>query len=126
MDYRGGGVAGVPVTLELVRTEWDVDAQEQKREVMVAGTVTTGADGRASWETKAPASPGSYLIVARAMSGDREITDDTYVWIPGATEETYESNSESIELVTDKGTYAPGDTARVAVRGVGAHDPGAR
>ncbi len=117
VDYRGGGVAAVPVTLELVRTEWDPDAQEQRREVMATGRVTTGADGRAAWETKAPASPGSYLIVARAMSGDREVTDDAYVWVPGAAEDTEEVDSESVELVTDKGTYAPGDTARVAVRG---------
>jgi uncharacterized protein YfaS (alpha-2-macroglobulin family) len=118
VDYRGGGVAGVPVTVELVRSEWDDSAQEQRRAVMTTASVTTGADGRAAWETKAPASPGSYLIIATAKSGDRDVTDDTYVWIPGATEETYERDSESIELVTDKSTYAPGETAKVAVRGV--------
>ena len=51
------------------------------------------------------------------MSGNREVTDDAYVWVPGQSEESYESDSESFELVTDKATYAPGDTARVAVRG---------
>ena len=50
VDYRGGGVAGVPVTVELVRSEWDETAQEQRREVMASGSVTTGADGRAHVE----------------------------------------------------------------------------
>lgn len=118
VDYRGGGVAGVPVTIELVHTEWNSSTQEQRRDVKATGSVTTGPDGRASWETKAPPDAGSYLIVVRAMSGDREVTDDTYVWVPGATEETYESDSESIELVADKGTYLPGETARIAVRGL--------
>ncbi|BCS32999.1 hypothetical protein TBR22_A22240 [Luteitalea sp. TBR-22] len=117
VDYRGGGVAAVPVTIDLVRTWWDENSGEQKREVITTGTVTTGADGRASWETKAPAAGGSYRLEARAMSGDRQVTDDSFVWVPGATEEAYESDSESIELVTDKGSYAPGETARVAVRG---------
>lgn len=117
VDYRGGGVAGVPVTVELVRSEWDFDAQEQKRDVLVTATVRTDADGRASWQTPAPATGGSFLLVARAMSGNREVTDDSFVWVPGASDETYEQSSESIELITDKGTYAVGDTARVAVRG---------
>lgn len=123
VDYRGGGVAGVPVTVELVRSEWDDAAQQQRREVIATGSVTTAADGRASWATRAPASPGSYLVVATARSGDRDVTDDTYVWIPGATDDTYESDSESIELVTDKGSYAPGEIAKVAVRGVAPTTP---
>ncbi|MCC6164474.1 MAG: hypothetical protein IT182_14080 [Acidobacteria bacterium] len=123
VDYSGGGVAGVPVALQLVRTEWDWSAQEQRREVITTGTATTGRDGRASWETKAPASPGSYLIEARAMSGDREVADNTYIWIPGATDQTYESDSESFELIADKATYAPGDTARIAVRGTAPSTP---
>lgn len=117
VDYRGGAVAGVPVTMTLVRTRWNPDTGEDMRETAATGTVTTGADGRASWETKAPAAGGSYLVAARAMSGDREVVDDAYVWVPGETEPTYESDSESLELVADKRTYAPGETARIAVRG---------
>ena len=70
VDYRGGGVAGIPVAVQLVRTEWDSNAQQQRREVLVSDTTTTGADGRATWQTRAPSSPGSYLLEARAMSGD--------------------------------------------------------
>ena len=123
VDYRGGGVAGVPVSVSLVRTEWDTTSQEQRREVVSTTTVTTTADGRATWETRSPASPGSYLLEARAMSGTREVSDNTYLWVPGPTDETYESDSESIELVTDKGTYAPGETAKVAIRGTAPSTP---
>ena len=123
VDYRGGGVAGIPVAVQLVRTEWDSNAQEQRREVLVSDTTTTGADGRASWQTTAPSSPGSYLIEARAMSGTRAVTDNAYLWVPGATEETDASGSESIELLSDKSTYAPGETAKVAVRGAAPTTP---
>jgi uncharacterized protein YfaS (alpha-2-macroglobulin family) len=123
VDYRGGAVAGVPVTIDLVHTEWDSDSGEQKRQVMGSTKVTSGADGRARWDTKAPNTSGSYLVVARAMSGPREVTDDSYVWVPGTGESTYEESSESIELVADKGTYAPGETARIAVRGTAPATP---
>jgi uncharacterized protein YfaS (alpha-2-macroglobulin family) len=117
VDYRGGGVAGVPVTVDLVRVSWDEDSGEQKREVITSGKVTTAADGRATWDTRAPAAGGSYRLEARALSGDRQVTDDSFVWVPGATDDVFENDSESIELVTDKSTYAPGETAKVAVRG---------
>ena len=117
VDYRGAGVAAVPVTVELVRTQWDENYSEQRRDVVASGRVSTRSDGRATWETKIPSAPGSYLLVARAMSGDREVSDNAYLWVPGPREQTDEESSESIELVTDKGTYAPGEVARVAVRG---------
>jgi uncharacterized protein YfaS (alpha-2-macroglobulin family) len=123
VDYRGTGVAGIAVAVQLVRSEWDSSAQQQRREVVSSSTTTTGADGRAAWQTRAPSSPGSYLLEARAMSGTRAVTDNAYVWVPGATEETYSSGGESIELVTDKSTYMPGDTARVAVRGAAPTTP---
>ncbi len=123
VDYRGGGVPGVPVAVELVRADWDEATQAQRREVVASTSIRTGSDGRATWQTTTPASPGSYLLEARAMSGDRQVSADTYVWVPGATDETYESDSESIELVTDKSTYAPGETARVAVRGLAPTTP---
>ncbi|WP_157899252.1 alpha-2-macroglobulin family protein [Luteitalea pratensis] len=123
VDYRGSGVVGIPVTVQLVRTEWDSNTQQQRREVLTSGNTTTGADGRATWQTRAPESPGSYLLEARAMSGTRAVIDNAYLWVPGATEETYTSGGEVIELVTDKSTYAPGDTAKVAVRGVAPATP---
>ncbi|MBA2353597.1 MAG: hypothetical protein H0V80_02900, partial [Acidobacteria bacterium] len=123
VDYRGGGVAGVPVSVDLVRTAWDEDRGESIRETITSGSATTGADGRATWQTTTPARAGSYLVVVRARSGDREVTDDGYLWIPGATDETYESDSESVELIADKGSYAPGDVARVAVRGLAPSTP---
>ena len=117
VDYRGGGVAGVPVTAELVRTEWDEHASAQRREVIASGQVTTGADGRAVWQAQVPAASGSYLLVARALSGDREVSDTSYVWVPGRGEDAFEESSESFELIVDRSSYAPGDVAKVAVRG---------
>ena len=119
IDYRGGGSRRHP-GCRATRTN-HVGFEH-------AGTASRGRDlghddHRRRWTgevaTTAPSSPGSYLIEARAMSGTRAVTDSAYVWVPGATDETDASGSESIELLSDKGTYAPGETAKVAVRGVG-------
>lgn len=117
VDYRGTAVGNVPVTVEFVRTEWNSDAGRLERDVMATSTLTTGADGRGTLTAAAPARAGSYRVVVRATSGDRNVTDESWLYVPGDEEPTYESSDRSLELIADRGSYAPGDTARVAVRG---------
>src|SRR5690606_31693177 len=80
-------------------------------------SVTTGPDGRGEATLPAPSRPGSYRIASRAASGNRTVSDETWLWVPGAGDSTYESSDQSVELVTDKGSYVPGDVARIALRG---------
>lgn len=117
VDYRGTAVPGVAVNVDVVRSEWNSDTGEQEREVVDTFALTTGQDGRGQATFNAPSRPGSYRIVSRAASGDRTVTDEHWLWVPGASESTYDSGEQSLELVSDKGTYAPGDVARIAVRG---------
>jgi uncharacterized protein YfaS (alpha-2-macroglobulin family) len=117
VDYRGTAVPGVAVAVDVVRSEWNSDTGTQQREVVHSLVLTTGQDGRGQATFDAPSRPGSYRIVSRAASGDRTVTDEHWLWVPGASESTYESGEQSLELVSDKGTYAPGDVARIALRG---------
>lgn len=116
VDYRGVPVADVPLTIEVVRTEWNSDTGRLEREVAATTTATTNAEGRVASDVTAPARPGSYRIVTSASSGDRTVTDEQWLWVPG-DEVTYDSDTQSFELIADSASYAPGDIARLAVRG---------
>src|SRR5690606_13783366 len=100
-----------------VRSEWNSDTGRQERDTVDSLALTTGQDGRGQATFAAPSRPGSYRIVARAASGDRTVTDEQWLWVPGAADTTSETGQQSLELVSDKGTYAPGDVARLALRG---------
>lgn len=123
VDYRGTPVPGVAVSVDLVRSEWNSDAGRRERELVSTTTLTTSDDGRGETELVAPTRAGSYRVVSRAVSGDRTVTDEQWLWVPGEDSRRYESSDESLELITDKGTYAPGEVARLALRG---HRPAAR
>ena len=88
------------------------------REVTTA-TVTTDADGRASWTVPVPSAPGDYRVRASAQSGGRTIADDSYLWVPGAqqlTEDDY-GYDKYLELIAEKKSVQPGETSRFLIRG---------
>jgi uncharacterized protein YfaS (alpha-2-macroglobulin family) len=118
LDYKGEPKANVPITVKVERRRYPSGyGSEPEVTVITQATVQTDAGGRATWQTTLPAQSGSYIFHATAPSGDREIEETTGIWIPGAEERTYESDEQYLELVADQKTYAPGDTAKLLVRG---------
>ena len=96
---------------------WDEDGGT--REVS-SGTVTTDAAGRATWTIPVPTVAGDYRLRAAAEAGGRQILDDSYLWVPGPREMTAEEDygfDRYLELIPEKRTLAPGETARFLVRG---------
>jgi len=81
------------------------------------GTVTTDADGRATWVATLPAEPGSYRFRVVGDSAGREVEDTSSVWVTGAADAYADSSDTCLELIADKPSYKPGDTARLVVRG---------
>ena len=57
------------------------------------------------------------------MSGDREVTDNAYVWVPGTDDDLTSATASRSSSIADKASYAPGDTAKVAVRGASPTTP---
>ena len=49
------------------------------------------------------------------MSGDRSVTDTSWTWVTGFA--LGDEGDSELELVPDKKTYQPGETAKFAVRG---------
>jgi uncharacterized protein YfaS (alpha-2-macroglobulin family) len=59
---------------------------------------------------------GSYRATASARTPEnRTVSDWAYVWVSGGAGEADGERRERIELVTDKKSYKPGETARVLI-----------
>lgn len=81
-------------------------------------TVTTDASGAAK-AAFAPTAGGSYRVLASGRDGrGNEIQSATYLWVTGRADEyvfwRLEDNNR-IDLVADKKSYAPGETARILI-----------
>ena len=82
-------------------------------------TASTDADGRATGTVTLPMDrSGSFRVTVRAPSGEREVVDQTWLWVPGATDATQTDDGDRyLELLADRKAYQPGDVARLIVRG---------
>jgi uncharacterized protein YfaS (alpha-2-macroglobulin family) len=116
VDHTGKPQAGVPVALALGNYRYTY-TETTPFTPLATGAVTTAADGFASWSTTVPAQPGTYRVEARAMSGGRAVVGERNFWVPGPGERAYDED-RSIELVPEKNTFQPGDTATFLVRGL--------
>src|SRR5262245_25542654 len=120
VDYLGtpqpGRQVKVTVVTRIPGRYWsDADGTQ----VVTTADVTTDAEGRAAWTFKAPPTPGEFRIRVSAQSDDRTVRDETFVWVPGAqtyTEDDY-GRDRYLELIPEKKTVAPGETARFLIQG---------
>lgn len=117
VDYDGRPRSGTAVAVSLGRLRPDDYSSKPEVTQVASATVTTGADGLASWPVRLPQEPGRYRMRAEFSAGGRTMTSYAHVWVPGKGEGGFETEDRSVELVPDKATYAPGDTARFLVRG---------
>jgi uncharacterized protein YfaS (alpha-2-macroglobulin family) len=81
--------------------------------------VTTDANGQATGELPVgtPQYSSAELLATAAVvqPETREPTDASYLWIMGAGEIGWDSSSQTTQIVADKKTYAPGDTAHLSI-----------
>jgi hypothetical protein len=122
----GEARAGVPVKLTVVRRSWDVIRQKgmdgtwewvntPKDEPAGGGTVTT-ATTPTSWSFT-PADGGYYVLRAEGNDGTGQPTvAEVGVYVMGGQVSWARSDTRTLELVPDKRSYAPGETARVLVK----------
>ena len=81
--------------------------------------VTTDANGQATGElpvgTPQYSSAELQATAAVVQPGTREPTGTSYLWIMGASETGWDSSTQATQIVADKKTYAPGDTAHLSI-----------
>ena len=108
-DYDGKPVSGIEIRVEVLPYRSD-----QKTGAAVQTVTTrTDADGKAKMEFPAP-DPGSYTIRATATSDGATITDTAWLWVTGNAI-SWGGREERIQIVPDKTSYRPGDTARLLI-----------
>jgi uncharacterized protein YfaS (alpha-2-macroglobulin family) len=81
--------------------------------------VVTDATGHATGELPVGSpqySSAELLATAAAVQpGTRNPVAQSYLWIMGAGETGWESSTDTTQIVADKKTYAPGDTAHLSI-----------
>jgi uncharacterized protein YfaS (alpha-2-macroglobulin family) len=119
LDYLGQTRAGVPVTLELDRIVYRNGYYSQPEATRVGGAeATTGEDGRATAAVTLPSGQtGSYRVTVTAETDGRQVMDQAWLWVPGPEATEALEGDRYVELLADRKTYAPGDVARLMVRG---------
>jgi alpha-2-macroglobulin len=112
MDYDNHPVQ-TRVHLQMVQHKYTNGKVQTTREA--ATDVTTDAQGKA--EARVPAGQaGSKEVEATATTPEqRTVFDSDYLWVMGANEAGWGENSNSVRIIADKKTYAPGDTAHLSI-----------
>ncbi|MBY0505818.1 MAG: alpha-2-macroglobulin [Bryobacteraceae bacterium] len=105
-DLEGAPVAGA-YRVEVLTSDW-----REKTQKVLATYAGRTFEGEATTEFPAPAS-GSYRlrVVARTPEG-RDAVGYAYLWVEGGSES---ARDNSIEIVPDKKSYRPGETAKVLI-----------
>ena len=96
---------------ELSRWNW----QKRSGDLISTSQGQTGADGKGQAQFTIP-DAGEFRVRVIAVSAEnREVEDTTYLWAPGVSPLWAGTKQERIQIVADKKSYAPGDTAHVLI-----------
>jgi alpha-2-macroglobulin len=80
-----------------------------------ATDVTTDAQGHAQGGIKVEEA-GSMEVEATATTPEqRTVVDSSYLWVMGGNEEGWGGESRAVQMIADKKSYAPGDTAHLSI-----------
>ena len=84
-----------------------------------AADVTTDASGHATGAVSIGnpkySSAELQASASAVQQGTRDPVGDSYLWIMGAGEAGWDNGSQTTQIVADKKTYAPGDTAHLSI-----------
>jgi uncharacterized protein YfaS (alpha-2-macroglobulin family) len=127
VDWDGEPVEQQDLSVEVVERNWSCAREEDEfgRRVWTCDVeelpvdsleVTTDRQGRAS-ATFTPPGGGTYRVRAVGRDdGGRQVSASAFVWVSGAEFVSWrQQNNDRIELVADRDSYAPGDTAEVLI-----------
>ena len=118
LDYAGVPQGDVPVMVVLEKLTYRTGYYNEPEVAQISENgVTTDANGLATGRVTLPNQTGSFRVRVSAPSGDRTVQDDTWLWVPGPSELTADSDERYLELLSDRKTYQPGESARLIVRG---------
>jgi uncharacterized protein YfaS (alpha-2-macroglobulin family) len=117
---------GTPTALKLTAVDYDnkpiqtkIDLQlysgyDRKTSDLVTQTqTTTGADGLGSASFTIPKAGVFYVVATATTPENRKVESVTYVWATGSGPSIYGGREGAIQIIPDKKSYQPGDTAKI-------------
>ena len=124
MNREGRPVAGVPITARLNLIDYSYSRKPQKgggydyqwqRTVKEVGTCTaTSTDAAVSCDLT-PTENGSYEVITE-IDGKAGGTSSLWAWGSGGARKAVPTRGRTLDIIADKGRYAPGETARLMVQ----------
>jgi len=127
VDWNGARLSDKATEISLYRREWDSKfipdefgggrwENNVKDELITQTQSSSNAQGLITWPltvTKA----GSYRIVAKGQDGaGRIVQSSRFVWATGSEYVSwFRDNNDRINLVANKNTYVPGETAEILI-----------
>ena len=109
-DYDKKPVA-TPFKAEISRWNW----QKRSGEVVSTTQGQTSADGKGQVDFVIP-DAGEFRVRVFANTPEhREVQDSAFLWAPGESAWWTGPAQENVQIVADKKSYAPGDTAQVLI-----------
>ncbi len=130
VDWDGRPVPNHPVTVSVVerrwysvqeeddqgRTIWRSEVEEIPVDVMGNGDVVTDANGRARFQF-IPPNGGVFRAYAATQDAQGSTSrSSTYLWVSGNDYVSWRQvNDHSFELISDKSSYQPGETAEILI-----------
>lgn len=118
LDYTGVPQANIPLSLVFEHLQYRAGAYgDPEATSLTTASATTDASGTATARFTVPNRTGTFRINVSAASGERTVADSVWLWVPGPSETTSSSDYRYIELLADRRTYQPGESARLIVRG---------
>jgi hypothetical protein len=127
VDWDGQRVPNQELEVEVYRREWVNTFVEDERgggrwewetedTLVYTDTVTTG--GRAEGEvTFTPEKGGSYKVAVSGRDArERLVRSSIWVWVSSAEDVAWRrENNDRFDLISDKSTYVPGETAEILI-----------
>ena len=118
LDYVGAPQPVVPLRVALERLVNDKGSWDNPTVTAITNaTVQSDQDGRAEWAVTLPAESGSYRVRVSAESDGRTVQETASLWVSGGDSTSLDESDRYLELIADKKSYQPGDTARLIIRG---------
>ena len=131
VDWDGMRVPNQSLTVEVFRREWTntfVETEQGGRweseiedTLVYTDEITTGSQASAEI-TFTPSQGGSYRVVARESGADGDgdrgsgARTSSWVWVIGGRDVSWRrDNSDRFDLISDKGSYVPGETAEILI-----------
>ncbi|RMF35715.1 MAG: alpha-2-macroglobulin, partial [Chloroflexi bacterium] len=127
VDWEGEPYPGADLTVTFYHREWFSVQEEDPHgrlywtwtfsdTAVATATLTTDQEGQGTASFVPPAG-GSYIV--RAVGQDdagNTVRSSTFLWVSSSTYVAWrQENNDRIELVTDKASYRPGETAEILI-----------